>query len=283
MPTDGSALDRSDALHKQVARHIRNDIDAGVLRDGEVLPSTRELAQRWDVSVFTITEAMKLLAEEGLVVSKSRSKRVVQAPDQPREKLRPPAPHMVLIGGYAGSGKSELGRILARETGWAILDKDTMTRPVVEAALEVLGLSPNDRESEAYHNLIRPREYEGLMAAAHENAASGASAVVAAPFIKEFRDAAWVERTHASFTAVGATVTLVWVYCDAESMQMYIRHRGAARDAAKLADWPSYLNTIDVDFRPAEPYVLVDNCASGLPLQRQARDLVAALVSREPV
>ena len=86
MPTDGSALDRSDSLHKQVARHIRNDIEAGVLRDGEVLPSTRELAQRWDVSVFTITEAMKLLAEEGLVVSKSRSKRVVQAPDQPREK-----------------------------------------------------------------------------------------------------------------------------------------------------------------------------------------------------
>ena len=35
-------------------------------------------------------------------------------------------------------------------TGWPMLDKDTMTRPVVEAALEITGQPPNDRESETY-------------------------------------------------------------------------------------------------------------------------------------
>jgi DNA-binding transcriptional regulator YhcF (GntR family) len=282
MSTDGPGLDRSDALHKQVARHIRNDIEAGVLRDGQVLPSTRDLATRWNVSVFTISEAMKLLAEEGLVESQSRSKRVVRAPEQEqRERIRPRTPHAILIGGYAGSGKSELGRILGRETGWAILDKDTLTRPVVEAALEVIGHSPNDRESDEYVNLIRPREYESLMAAAHENVACGSSAILAAPFIREFRDEAWVTRTLASFTSLGAKTTLVWVYCDAESMHMYIRHRGAARDAAKLADWPGYLSAIDVDFRPPQPYTLIDNCASGLPLQQQAKDLLSAVLGGE--
>ena len=31
-----------------------------------------------------------------------------------------------------------------------MLDKDTLTRPMVEAALEAMGLSPNDRESDQY-------------------------------------------------------------------------------------------------------------------------------------
>lgn len=77
-------LTRSDPLHLQIARHIRNDIAAGVLRSGEVLPSSRELAEEWSVSVFAISEAMKTLAAEGLVVSKSRARRAVQA-TQPNE------------------------------------------------------------------------------------------------------------------------------------------------------------------------------------------------------
>src|SRR4051812_5798853 len=116
-----SRLTRGESLHQQVARNIRNEVDAGVLRDGDVLPSTRELADRWGVSVFTISEAMKLLTAEGLVESKSRSKRVIRVPDQePRKDVRLQRPKVVLIGGYAGSGKSELGRMLARETGWPL-------------------------------------------------------------------------------------------------------------------------------------------------------------------
>src|SRR5215469_15600420 len=77
-------LSRSEALHVQIARNIRNSIEAGVYKDGDVLPSTRELAEQWQVSVYTISEAMRLLADEDLVESKSRSKRVVRAPDQGR-------------------------------------------------------------------------------------------------------------------------------------------------------------------------------------------------------
>jgi hypothetical protein len=157
-------------LHLQVARNIRNQIEAGVLRNGDMLPSTRELAQQWDVSVFTINEAMKVLIDEGLVASKSRSKRVVIAPSRPQaHEVRTTQPQLLLIGGYAGSGKTELGRILARQTGWPILDKDTLTRPILEGALEILGLSPNDRESDRYHSLLRPLEYRFLMAAVREN------------------------------------------------------------------------------------------------------------------
>lgn len=280
MSSSRSPLRRSESLHRQVARNIRNDIEAGILRDGDVLPSTRELAARWGVSVFTISEAMKLLAAEGLIVSKDRAKRVVRAPrHRRRSEIRLTEPRVILIGGYAGCGKSELGRILARKTGWPILDKDTITRPVVEIALETLGQPPHDRESEAYMNTVRPREYEALLAAVIENVECGNSVIATAPFVREFRDPVWIDRVSAQLAARNARPILVWVHCDPDTMHTYIRHRAAARDAAKLADWPSYLGSLDLDFRPPRPHVVIDNSASSRPLHDQAHELLATVLT----
>jgi DNA-binding transcriptional regulator YhcF (GntR family) len=282
MPPKANRLTRQDSLQHQVARNIRNEIDSGTLRHGEVLPSTRELAARWDVSVFTINEAMKLLAADGLIISQARSKRVVHAPGQTSQnEVLLHVPRLILIGGYAGSGKSELGRILSHETGWSMLDKDTLTRPVVEVALEALGKSPHDRESDTYLNMIRPREYEGLIASVNENIASGNSIIAVAPFIREFTDAAWISRTQATYASAGALVTFVWVYCDVGTMHTYLRHRGAARDTAKLADWPGYLASIDIDMRPKVPHIVIDNSASSMPLQDQAKTLLQAIIQQD--
>ena len=270
---------RSDPLHLQVARNVRNKIEAGALRDGEALPSTREMADQWDVSVYTINEAMKVLAREGLIVAKDRANRTVHYPQGNRhEQARPDRPRAVLIGGFPGSGKTELGRILARLTGWPILDKDTLTRPVVEAALEILGRSPHDRESDAYLEKIRPREYESLMSAALENLECGNSVILTAPFIREFRDDAWITRTEAQMQALGAVTSFAWIYCDESTMHTYMRHRGAARDASKLADWNAYLASIDLNLRPPVPHFLLDNSASSTPLQSQAKDMVKKLL-----
>jgi DNA-binding transcriptional regulator YhcF (GntR family) len=272
-----------EPLHQQIARTIRNQIQAGTLRDGEVMPATRVLAEQYRTSGFTITEAMKLLMAEGLIVSKNRSNRVVHFPQgQGRARTRPEVPQVIFVGGYAGSGKTELGRILSRLTGWPMLDKDTLTRPVVETALELLGRSPHDRESPDYLTRIRPREYEALMAAAEENLECGNSAILTAPFIAEYRDPAWVTRTRARLEALGTQVTYVWLYCDASTMNTYIRQRGAARDAHKLGDWPGYLDTIDVEFTPPFPHHRLDNSATSAPLQDQAKKLVDELLKRTP-
>ncbi|WP_098960219.1 GntR family transcriptional regulator [Pseudonocardia sp. N23] len=281
MPSDDRSgrVARSESLHQQVARNIRNDIAAGVLRDGQPLPSTRELAAQWGVSVFTINEAMRTLIDDGIVISKPRAGRIVHAPEQAiRNEVRTAEPHVVMIGGYAGCGKTELGRMLARESGWPMLDKDTITRAVVEVALEQLGLSANDRESAEYLSVIRPREYECLMNALVENLQCGNSAVVTAPFVREFHDEAWINRARARVADHGGSLTLVWVYCDADTMLTYVRHRGAARDAAKLADWPTYLAALDLDFRPPGDHFVVDNSASGEPLQSQAKRLLSYAV-----
>jgi predicted kinase/biotin operon repressor len=267
-------------MQRQIERLVRNDIEAGVLRDGEALPSSEELAAKFGVSDYVVNKAMATLTNEGLIVAKARSGRRVNAPNQAAPAGRKTTGvHVLLMGGYAGSGKSELGRIIARQTGWPMLDKDTMTRPVVEAALEAIGLSPHDRESQHYHAMVRPSEYEALMAAITENVKCGNSAIATAPYIREFQDETWVERTRTALTALGATLALVWVYCDQATMLTYIRRRGAARDTGKLSNWDGYLGGLSLDMRPPGAHYVIENSASSRPLQAQARELIEATLS----
>lgn len=267
------------AMHRQIAQAIRNDIEAGVLRDGERLPSTRDLASQWNVSVFTISQAMDLLVSEGLVLSKDRSARVVNAPDAKLSstRLRLTRPRMILVGGYAGSGKTEFGRVLARQTGWAILDKDTITRATVQPWLEDLGASLDDRESPTYMTAVRPREYEALRATVEENIECGNSVIATAPYLYELTDRAWIERTQARADDLGADLSIIWLTCSIETMHLYLRHRAAARDRWKLANWKTYVTSIDTAFVPPVPHTVIENDPDSQPLQTQARSFVQSL------
>ncbi len=128
---------------------------------------------------------------------------------------------------------------------------------------------------------MRPREYEALLAATVENVSCGNSVIVTAPFLREFKETVWINRTQALFADLDAAISLVWLYCDEDSMHRYLRQRGAARDAGKLADWKSYWAGIDLDFRPPAPHFVVNNCVSGEPLQSQARTLLKSVLGGE--
>lgn len=260
-----------------ITRHIRTEIESGRLAHGEQIPSNAQLAREWGVSVGTINRALNTLVKEGLVIARERSSRIVHYPKTAKRESTS-KPRAVLIGGYAGSGKTELGRIIARRTGWPILDKDTTTRAVVEAALERLGMSPHDRESETYLEVVRPAEYAALASTVMENVECGVSVVATAPFIRELNDRAWCDRTRSSIEALGGELHVVWVRCDADSMLHYLRHRGAARDAAKLADWEGYLAGVDLNFTPATEHHVIDNSVGARPLQEQADELVKRIV-----
>jgi predicted kinase len=260
-----------------IARHIRNEIESGKLRHEQQLPSTRKLAETWGTSVATINRAMGMLADQGLVINRARSSRLVHYPPGTNGQSEPRSAKVILIGGYAGSGKTELGRVLARNTGWPILDKDTTTRPVVEVALETLGHSPHDRDSDFYFKHIRPAEYDALIATVTENVDCGVSVIATAPFIRELNDQAWCDRLAAGMASRGAELHVIWVRCDADTMRTYIRHRGAARDAAKLADWNAWIGGVDLDFRPMIEHSVIDNSADSRPLQDQAAEFLSRI------
>jgi GntR family transcriptional regulator len=57
----------SEPVYRQIADDLRRDIDAGVLESGSQLPTEKELTERWQASRSTVREAIKQLADLGLV------------------------------------------------------------------------------------------------------------------------------------------------------------------------------------------------------------------------
>ncbi|WP_127585382.1 GntR family transcriptional regulator [Paenibacillus koleovorans] len=60
-----------EPIYQQIKHQIRDHILTGSLRDGELLPSIRSLAQHLQISVITTKRAYDELEQEGLVASVS--------------------------------------------------------------------------------------------------------------------------------------------------------------------------------------------------------------------
>jgi hypothetical protein len=103
------------------------------------------------------------------------------------------------------------------------------------------------------------------------------SAIVTAPFVREFNDQKWLNRISVTTQAQGAQPVFAWIRCDLDTMHTYVRHRGAARDAGKLANWETYAASLDTSFEPPVPHVVINNSADAEPLQDQAAWLVQSL------
>lgn len=190
----------------------------------------------------------------------------------------PHRPVLVLVGGFAGSGKTELARFLVELTGWPLLDKDPLTRPLVERLLTALGGDPNDRHTGLYRENVRSVEYDCLMQSALANIRCGISTVLTAPFIAEMTDADWMRRLANRCSSMGVDVFPIWVRCDEESMREYITFRSAARDAWKLARWDEYMTSVNLELRPAVPHLIVDNrLGTAVSLADQARHAMRAV------
>lgn len=175
-------------------------------------------------------------------------------------RQNPPAiPKLVVIGGLAGSGKTEIGQRLARQLGWVFFDKDSLTRRLVESRLELAGSTPNDRESVEYVQHIRPLEYRALEETAMLNLRRGCSCVLAAPYVRELRSPEWYADSKVAVEGAGAQMIVVWAYCDADTMLLQLTNRGAARDDWKLAHWDEYLQWAEPARRPVKFDVEVDN------------------------
>ena len=73
----------------QVANALRDAITSGTLRPGEKLPSGSDLAERYGVARMTVQNAVRLLRDEGLVVSRQGSGVFVRSRAERPVGLRP--------------------------------------------------------------------------------------------------------------------------------------------------------------------------------------------------
>lgn len=60
-------LNRPDPPYMQIVNHFRAKILAGELREGDKVPTGRQIAQDWNVAIATATKVITTLSSEGLV------------------------------------------------------------------------------------------------------------------------------------------------------------------------------------------------------------------------
>lgn len=60
-------IHRSDPPYVQVVNHIRQQIQSGELKDGDPIPSARQIQRDWGISLATATKVLAALRSEALV------------------------------------------------------------------------------------------------------------------------------------------------------------------------------------------------------------------------
>jgi DNA-binding GntR family transcriptional regulator len=58
---------RSDPPYLQIVEYLRHQIRTGKLHEGDLVPSTRQLAREWGVAINTATKALTRLRSEGFI------------------------------------------------------------------------------------------------------------------------------------------------------------------------------------------------------------------------
>ncbi len=158
---------------------------------------------------------------------------------------------LIVVAGVAGSGKSYIGKeLVKRLTNVVYLDKDTMTRFIVDKALSCLGSNETDRESDLYLNELRPLEYKCLLKQAEENLELGVSCLISAPFIKEIYDDNYFNELKEELEFYDASLKIIWVYIDEETARQRILDRNAKRDYNKIHNWNEYIKTVKHEKEP---------------------------------
>lgn len=166
----------------------------------------------------------------------------------------PPQLRFIAVAGAPASGKSTYGRQLAHSLGATLLDLDTMTWPLVEVVMQILGEASID--SPIMSQSTRTQRYQALLDTACENLRLGRSVVAVAPFTQERHDPPMWERIVERASACGAVAELHWCDTPAETLKENIALRGATRDASKIRDLDAFIANLDLT-PPATRHVRV--------------------------
>lgn len=169
--------------------------------------------------------------------------------------------HLVLVGGLTGSGKSTVGKYLTRRVKYAYLDKDTLTRELVDALVAEAGsdFGPGDRDSVIYVERARPAEYQCFMNTVMENVSLGIPTIATAPFISEMNNSLWIKKIAEQVDDYDFKLTMVWLDCDLAITKRRLMQRNAVRDQIKMAIWEEYEAFAQGIEVPKPPVLIYDN------------------------
>lgn len=165
-----------------------------------------------------------------------------------------------MIAGAAGSGKTYIGKRLAKKIAAAYLDKDTISNCSTEKLLVSLGVSPNDRESSLYILDVKDIEYSTLIEVAKENLDVMDRVICSASFIRQILSPEWLYNLASDMKLIDVDLVVVWIKVDVEIAKERILARGRGKDIGKLSNWNRYCaSTPHIKIASEYPIQIIDN------------------------
>ena len=135
-----------------------------------------------------------------------------------------------VVAGPAGSGKTTLGRALARHLRAALVDLDSVTNPLLDGLSDLVAPGGHWNE-EGRRARVRPARYAALRAVAADQVLAGLDVVLVAPFTAELRGGS--EWTLLTGAVAPAPVRVVWLRADDALLEQRVGQRRETRDAVR--------------------------------------------------
>lgn len=180
---------------------------------------------------------------------------------------------LYIVLGMPAVGKSTFARELANKTGACLIDIDTATEPIVQAAMQKLNGSPEDRDSTLFKETFRAPIYDTLFAIADENLPHS-DAIITGPFTKELQNTDWITEIRARLSTP-CEIKCLFLRCDDELRKERLITRANPRDLPKLENWDQFMSYYDSESLPAHPHTLVDTSTQE-SLGNAIEDLIGA-------
>lgn len=163
---------------------------------------------------------------------------------------------LYIVTGMPAVGKTSFARELAKTTNACLIDIDTATESVVQAAMNRIVGDPHDRDSSVFKKTFREPIYHTLFSLADANLPH-TDTIVTGPFTKELSDSSWHEQIENRLTTP-CRIRCIFLRCSPEQIKKRLKLRSNPRDRAKLENWSEYLKYYKTEAPPAYPHFYVD-------------------------
>ena len=162
---------------------------------------------------------------------------------------------MILVTSPPACGKTYISKQLAKNLKHVVyLDKDTLI-PLSNRVFAAAGEEIN-RSSDFFEKNIRNYEYETIVDLGLEALDYDDIVLINAPFTREVRDEAFLERFRTRLAQKDARLEIIWVVTRPEICHERMIARNSDRDTWKLSHWEEYIKA--VDFAIPEPLKRLD-------------------------